>query len=190
MKKLLAVVVATLVAVSSTFADNVVVKVTDDRGLPVQKADVYAILKSGAHQHATLDAADGTHKCAPTEQCIKIFVAAPNYEGVTKKYSGSAGVFTVAMKPSAEKSSSIARGWASLPGIEGSVSLNYSSTGKYSMDAGKMAFDEKKGGRPVGRVSFDLNRAIDMRTNTGQRFKIWVVDIMPQVALLEYSTPK
>jgi hypothetical protein len=172
---------------ASAFADKIIVKVVDEKGLPVLKAKVVAILKSGAFQNAKLDPADEQHKCEPTEECVKLYAAATGFEGVVKKYSGTPGVVMVQMKASAEKNSSIG---GKLEGIDGSVSTMYNSKGQYHMGSDKIGFAEKKGGRPVGRVDFELNRAIDVVTSTGQKFKIWVLDITPQVALLEYSNPK
>lgn len=184
MKAFLAVVVAAFVAGPLTsFADNIiVVNVVDDKGLPVQKADVVAILKSSAYQDAPIDAADGQHKCQPAEACVKVYAAAPGYDAACKKYSGAAGAFTIVLKPSTTKSSAVIRGSGTLPGLEGTVNPTLQANNVFTMGTRKIGLE--------GTGPYSTNRAIAAVTSTGQKFKIYVVDIMPTISLLEFTVPK
>jgi hypothetical protein len=174
---------------AATLAENIAVKVVDAGGLPVQKADVVAILKSGAYQDAKLDSTDSCHKCQPTEQCVKIFAAAPGYEAESKKYSGGAGVVTITLKPNAAKGSAVVRRAGPLPGIEGSVNPHLDKKNRTYMHATKIGLEIA--GRPAPQpVFFTLNRPIDAVTSTGQKFRITVIDITQEASLLEFTVPK
>lgn len=188
MKTTLALILSLTISAAAV-AENIVIKVTDDKGLPVQNADVVAILKSGAYQDAKVDSADGNHKCQPTEECVKVFAAAPGYEAAVKKYSGSAGTLAVTLKPNAGKGSAVVRRAGKLPGIEGWVNPKLDSSNRLSISATKIGLEEK--GRPAPqRMYVSLNRPIDAQTSTGQRFKITIVDITQEVSLLEFTIPK
>jgi hypothetical protein len=163
-------------------SENIVVRVTDASGNPVQNADVVAILKSSAYQDAKFDSADGNFKCQPTESCVKVYAAAPGYEAATKRYSGASGTFTVVLKSSETKSSAVIRGSGPLPGLDGTVNPVLQANNVFTMGTRKIGLE--KPGR------FSVNRAIDAVTSTGQKFKIYVVDIMPTVSLLEFTVPK
>jgi hypothetical protein len=182
-------ILALLFAVSSAaFAqEHIAVKVTDSAGNAVEKAQVVAILKSGAYQDTKL--VDGTFICDPTERCVKVYVAAQGYEGAVKPYSGGAGSLSVALKPSDTKNSAIIRGSGSLPPIKGTVNPMIDSSKRMYMYANKIGLETN--GQPAEQpLHFALNRPISAMTPTGQRFKIWVTDITQEVSLLEYSIPK
>jgi hypothetical protein len=155
----------------------------------VPKADVVAILKSGAYQDAKLDAADGNHKCQPTEQCIKIFAGAPNHEATAVKYSGAAGAFTVTMKPNVAKDSVVLRGRSLVPALAGELGPGMDlRTKKMHMYGWKLALLDNN--RPVQPAIVNLNRPIDGQSGNGQKFKIWVIDLTPQVAVAEFTHPQ
>jgi hypothetical protein len=133
-------VVATAIC-STGVADHIAVKITDKNGKQVANADVVAVLKSGAYQDAKLDATDGLYKCEPTEECVKIFVAAPGYEAASPRYSGNAGALTVALTPSAEKDSAIVRGRSRFPNIDGEIGLRWNPpTNRFSIFVGRSRF--------------------------------------------------
>lgn len=170
-------------------AAGIAVKVSDAQGLPVKDAQVVAILKSGAYQDAKLDAADGQFKCLPTEECVKIYAAAPGFEGAVRKCSGAAGSFAVQLKQNPAKSSAIVRRTGALPGIVGMVNPYVDSSKRTGIYADKIGLEER--GRPAKQpLYFAVNRPIDAVTSTGSKFKIWVMDITQEASLLEFTLPK
>jgi hypothetical protein len=171
------------------FAEDIVVTVTNDKGQPVESADVVAILKSGAYQNAKLDKADGKYKCSPTEECIKIFAGAAGHEAAVKRYSGSQGAATVALKASETKGSAVIRRSGSLPGINGGLNPVMDAKGQTYLYSTKIGLT-KNGKAAPQPVQFSLDRSIDATTDTGLKFKITVLEITPQVSLLEFTNPK
>ena len=168
---------------------QIVIKISDAKGLPVKDAQAVAILKSGAYQDCKLDPADGQFKCQPTEECVKIYAAAPGFEGAVKKYAGTAGAVEVQLKQNPAKGSAIVRKKGPLPGIEGTVTPIYDSPGRMYMYATKIGIEVN--GRPAPQpVDFIINRPISAVSQTGSKFKIWVMDITPEVSLLEFTPPK
>lgn len=179
-----------LMALSAVaLADNVVVKVVDDKGQSVPNAEVCCLLRSGAYQMAKLDKTDGAYKAQPAEECIKVFVGAAGHEAAVKKASGKAGVFDVVMKPSATKGSAVIQRAGFLPGIKGSVNPIIDSSKRLFLYTTQIGL--QKGGQPAQQpIEFALNRPIDAQTATGQKFKIYIVEITQEVSLLEFTTPK
>lgn len=166
---------------------HIAVKVTDRTGALIPDAQVVAILKSGAYQNTFFK--NGEFTCDPTQQCIKLYAAAPGCEASVMKYPGNRGLVTMLMKPSATKSSAIIRGRASLPGIDGDINPILDSSHRTYMYATRIGLLER--GRPAPQpVKFMLNRPMDAESSTGNKFKIWVVDIAQEVSILEYTLPK
>ncbi len=188
MKSFFFLLLLTLSISATSFAENIVVKVTNDKGQPVANAEVVAVLKSGAFEVAKLDAADGQHKCQPAEECVKIYVAAPNHEGDVKKYPGTAGPVAVTLKPSATKNSLITRKTAVIPGVDGLIIPVFDPSGHTWLSATKFAIHNN--GRPVSILQVGLNRQVDAVTPAGKKFKIAIVDASAEGSLLEYTTPK
>ena|SRR5688572_21945488 len=169
-------------------AENIVVKVTNDKGQPVANVQVVAVLKSGALAEAKLDAADGQHKCQPNEECVKVYAAAPNHEGAAKKFPGGAGPVAITLKPSATKSSLIAKKTGEIPGVDGLIISIVDSSGHTWLSATKFALQQS--GRTVPQVQIGPNRQIDAVVPGGKKFKISFVDSTVEATLLEYTTPK
>ena len=178
----------TLSIYATSLAENIVVKVTNDKGQPVANADVVAVLKSGALEVAKLDPADGQHKCQHTEECVKIYAAAPNHEGEVKKYPGTAGPVAVTLRPSATKSSLITRKTGVIPGVDGLIIPVFDSSGHTWLSATK--FNIQSNGRTVPILQVSLNHQVDAVTPAGKKFKITVVDASAEASLLEYTVPK
>jgi len=176
-------------AISATgFAENLVVKVTNDKGQAVANAEVVAVLKSGALQEAKLDPADGHYKCQPAEECVKIYVAAPEHEGEVKQHPGTAGPVTVTLKPSATKSSLITRKTGVIPGVDGLIIPVFDSSGHTWLSATKFSIHDN--GRKVPILQVSLHHQVDAVTPAGKKFKISVVDASAEASLLEYTVPK
>lgn len=181
--KLLLSLLALISFSAAAVADTIAVKVVDAQGLPVQKADVVAILKSGAYQDAKLDKADGQHKCHPAEECVKIYAAAPGHEAASKRYSGNSGVTTIELKASDTKGSAVIRRSGRLPGIDGTVSPMLDELKRTYMYSTKIVLDQQP-------QNFVLNHSVSAKTAAGQRFKITVLEITGDVSLLEFTNPK
>lgn len=167
---------------------QIVVNITDAKGLPVVGAQAVAILKSGAYQDCKCDPADGQFKCQPTEACVKIYAAAPGFEASCTKYSGAAGAAAVAMKQNPGKSSAIIKQRGTLPGVEGDVNPVIDKSNKLYLYSNKIGVTVN--GKAIPQpVPFSLNRAIECSTSSGTKFKLWFVDSSPQVFLANFTTP-
>lgn len=177
-----------LLVVSAAFAqERIAVKVSDSTGKPIENAQVVAILKSGAYQDTTLE--NGEYVCSPTEQCVKVFAAAPGYEAMVKKYSGAAGTLAVSMKASDTKNSAVIRSAGELPGIDGRINPVLDNLKRLYLYTTKIGLEAN--GRPAPQpLKFALGRQIDAMDSTGKDFKMWVVDITPQVSVVEFTMPK
>lgn len=158
-----------------------------DGDQPVLNAKVALILKSGAYQMAKL--AGDAYTCQPPAPCIKVFAAAPGYEaGVMKVPAGATGAITVSLKPSPTKNSAIIESAGPLPGIQGRVNPILDKTQRLFFYAKEIGLLEAN--RPAMQpIKFTLKHEINAETATGQRFKIWVIDITQQVSVLEYTMP-
>jgi|Laugresp1bdmlbsn_1035097.scaffolds.fasta_scaffold23248_2 hypothetical protein len=168
---------------------KVAIKLVDDKGVPVENAQVAAILKSGAYQDALWDQASGFYKCEPTVQCIKVFAAAVGYEATVAKFPRDGGLFPMALKKSLTKNSSVIRRSGVLPGVDGSVNPYLDSSGRTGIYTTKIGLESR--GRPALQpLYFVINKPIEAVSSTGRPFKIWVVDITQEVSILEYTLPK
>lgn len=175
-------------AISSVcLADQITVRVIDDKGAPVLNAQVACILKSGAYQDAKLD--QGDYKAQPTEECIKVFVGAPGFEAAVKKCTGAAQMVEVTLKANPAKGSTVIRKRGKLPGFDGDISPMLDSKNRLYIYATKIGLEER-GKAAAQPVHFTLNHPIDAVTSTGSKFKIYVMDITPEVSLVEFTNPK
>jgi len=170
-------------------AQKIQVKLVDDKGVPVQNAQVSAILKSGAYQDALWDKVSGQYKCEPTEQCIKVFAAAVGHEATVARFPKDGGLFPVVLKKSPTKNSAVIHRSGSLPGIDGSINPILDNSSRTYIYTRKIGLEHKS--RPALQpLYFSLNKQIDAVSPTGRNFKIWVVDITQQVSVVEYTLPK
>jgi len=168
---------------------KVVIKLVDDKGVPVEKAQVAAILKSGAYQDALWDQASGHYKCEPTEQCIKVFAGAVGYEASVAKFPRDGGLFPMVLKKSPVKNSAVIHSAGSLPGIEGTINPILDSQRRTYVYARKIGLEFR--GRPAMQpLYFAINKPIEAVSPTGRPFKLWVVDITQEVSIVEYTLPK
>lgn len=175
-----------LVSTGLAAGGPIIIKVTDEKGTPVEKADVVAILKSGAYQNTKF--VNGAYVCEAPEECVKVYVGAPGREAAVTKYSGASGSVDVTLKPNAAKGSAVVRGKGSLPGIDGTVTpiLDGQKTYMYSSKIG-LVLNGRAADQPL---HFAMKRPIEAVSSTGKKFKIEVLDITPQVALVEFTVPK
>ena len=170
-------------------AQKVVIKLVDDKGVPVQNAQVAVNLKSGAYQDALWDQASGHYKCEPTEQCIKVFAAAVGHEASVAKFSRDGGLFPMVLKKSPVKNSAVIHSSGSLPGVDGTINPILDSQLRTYIYARKIGLEHQ--GRPAMQpLVFVINKPIEAVSPTGRPFKIWVVDITLEVSIVEYTLPK
>ncbi len=188
MKTIFALIAFSIVHVAAgQNAQDVSVKVLDESGALVSKAQVAAILVNGAYQDAKLD--NDEYKCSAPVSCIKVFVAAQGFEASVKNYPPGGRSVSVTLKPSTSKNSVVIHRTGPLPGIDGDVNPKLDSSKRTYLYATKIGLYVN--GRPAQQpLSFSLRRQIDASDPTGHRFKIWVVDITQEVSLLEYTMPK
>ena len=170
-------------------AQKIQVKLVDDKGVPVQNAQVAAILKSGAYQDALWDQATGYYKCEPAEQCIKVFAGAVGHEAAVTRFPKDGGLFPMVLKKSSTKNSAVIHRAGYLPGIEGSINPKLDSQRRTYIYARKIGLEYR--GRPAMQpLDFVINKPIEAVSPTGRPFKIWVVDITQEVSIVEYTLPK
>ena len=170
-------------------AQKIQVKLVDDKGVPVQNAQVAAILKSGAYQDALWDKVSGHYKCEPTEQCIKVFAAAVGHEATVARFPKDGGLFPMVLKKSPTKNSAVIHRSGLLPGIDGSINPILDNSSRTYIYTRKIGLEHKS--RPALQpLYFSLNKPIDAVSPTGRNFKIWVIDITQQVSVVEYTLPK
>lgn len=192
MKYLKAIILFSILSVYSLKAQDlqkISVRVVNDAGQTIKNAKVAAILKSGAYQDALFDVASGEYRCQPTEKCIKVFAGAFGHEASSVRFPGVGGVFSLTLKKSPLKHSTVIHRSGSLPGIVGYVNPILDNLKRTYIYATKIGLESK--GKPAMQpLYFSLNKPIDAVSQTGNSFKIWVVDITQEVSVVEYTLPK
>ena len=180
--------IASVCSLNAQDSQKISVRVVNDAGQIIKNAQVTAILKSGAYQDVLYDAASGEYRCQPTEKCIKLFAGAFGHEASSVRFPGAGGLFSLSLKKSPIKNSTVIHGSGSLAGIDGTVNPIWDNLKRTYIYTRKIGLESK--GKPAMQpLYFSLNKPIDAVSPTGKPFKIWVIDITQQVSLVEYTLP-
>ena len=168
---------------------KVAIKLIDDSEAVVPDAKVAVILRSGAHQFATWDAASGEYRCEIKDKCLRVIAGAFGYEASAEKFPLTPGLFSIKMRKSAVKNSAVIERSGSLRGVDGSIELVLDNLRRTYIYTQKIRLESK--GRPaVQPVNFTVGRPIEAVSANGRPFKLWVVELTQDVAVVEYSLPK
>jgi hypothetical protein len=159
------------------------ISVNGPDGKPIVGAEAAIILKSGAYQKGKPQGSSITFE--PFDGQARIYLAAPGFEGDSRSFTPVEKAAFI-LKPSTGRNSIIIYGRGALPDKGGDINPILDTQNRtYIYGLGIGLFD---GSKPANQpLTFRLKSPIQAEDSTGNRFKIYVIDISQTISLVEYT---